>query len=266
MEKILNPWWVILVLLIGGIASTSTGGYLLFISFQQEFIQIIPFFLCLCFFTFGLSALINLLDSWFLKISDQKIVIGSIFRKREIERNQILSFSEENYKRKYLSGKRLKIFSKDEKSTIFYDYHKGYRYIKDFVKHKDLRKNGFRREHKLNDLFTDIFIVLICSILFSVYFFCGTDEKEEMSYIQVYLLEEMKIGKKSMSFQSQKYPKFKFIADINEQQNQSDFKAGKNLMIRIKKGDYEMKLLRTREPDFFTKHIDWNRIRVYDID
>lgn len=167
-----------LLLSIGGIISILVGIYHLSYPYEIKEGSIPNWIIGIFFLPFGLVAIFTLLDTLYVVVSDDRIEIKSLFRKRIIHKKEIKGYGIKEYEAKYVKGERIRIFY-GRKSCKFHTTHlESIDAIKAFLKGKKVLENAFVRERVGNVLA----IILLFVMIFMPLFFDGySKNKKEIS-------------------------------------------------------------------------------------
>lgn len=233
-----------LILSIGGIFFILIGIYLLSNPYEMDKGGIPNWMIGIFFLPFGVISIFILLDFLQLKIRPDELEIISLFRKRIIPKVDVHSYGIEDYKGKYVSGERIRIFCK--KGT--YKFHttqlESIDEIKNFVKGKEIKKNAFVRE-EIGNIMAILFCILIVlsPVLYEKYTTSNEGEIQAIG-IPAKFTDDMRIideeGSQIM-FELSEYQDYLFVVDKSKiPQNMKTTK--KELVIFIEDKDYAQEL------------------------
>ena len=272
-----HPNWMIFSTLFFGILTILSSKDI----FINSNVNLLGLVTCLFFLCFALASFYYVIQKTEIEISKGKIISKKRFRKKVI--HNIRGFKEERSENDNRIGKKL-IF-KTEKGFFVIDYS----YL-NYSEISKLAKNNFR---KLNDkdfkkydfqqsLFFRISFLLISFLFFGIFInqqMKTFDQFEkELQTTQITLLAnpiiESTIGSSGSNYiriPVEEYPEFIFKISGNEyvacrKTILTDLKKGDKINIRLKRDDLELKLLKTDEPFFWTTHLHWNKIKIYQLE
>ena len=125
-----------LLLFLGGLGSMAVGIVHLWEYFNVPQDQLDNLLIGLPSLLFGIVSLIVLLDQRAIHLSKDRIEIKSFFRKKVILKKDITGWGIEDYKMEYISGERIRIFSKEKSLKVFTSQYKSIDDVKEFVRGK----------------------------------------------------------------------------------------------------------------------------------
>ena len=233
-----------MILSIGGIFFILIGIYLLSNPYEMDKGGIPNWMIGIFFLPFGLISIFMLLDFIQLKVREDELEIISLFRKRIIPKSEVISFGIENYKGKYVSGERIRIFCEKGNYKFHTTQLESIDEIKIFVKGKEIKKNAFVRE-EIGNIVAIIFCILIVlsPVLYKKYITSDEGEIQAIG-IPAKFTEDMRIIDEEGSqikFELSEYQDYLFVVDKNKTP-QNMKKTKKELVIFIEEKDYAQEL------------------------
>ena len=196
------------------------------------------------FLPFGLISFFKLLDFLQLKIRKDELEIISLFRKRIIPKADVLSYGIGNYKGKYVSGERIRIFCRKESYKFHTTQLESIDEIKNFVKGKEVRENAFARE-EIGNIVAILFCILI--VISPVLYEKFTSPKEgeiQAIGIPANFIEDISVVEEKgnqIKFKLEEYQGYLFVVDKSKTPNNMET-TKKELVIFIEDKNYAQEL------------------------
>lgn len=147
-----------LILLLGGFLFILFGILLLLNPFAMDKGGVPNWSLGIIFLPFGLVSIFKLLDSLYLVIGVNRIEVKSIFRKRIILKEEIVSYGIEEYQGKHVSGERIRLFLREGSYKFHTTQLQSIEELKTFVQGIKVETNAFAREDIGNIIAVLLFI------------------------------------------------------------------------------------------------------------
>lgn len=207
-----------LLLIIGSFISTIIGVHHILKSFQIEQHETINLIMGLGFLGFGIIGMFSFLDHLHAAIYKDRIEIKSLFRKRMIRKQDIISYGIGKYKGKHISGERIKIIAKNHSFKFHTSQYKSLHDFKGFVRGKKRISTAFRWEERINNALSFSFIIAAVGILVFAFFNQPANDTDDIVGlgIPVFLDKNFQIIKETeneFTFKISDYKNYTFTVD-----------------------------------------------------
>ena len=280
--KIEYPISTQLFLKVGGIIMILVGLFFFKMSWQLEYVQIIPIFFGSLFFMLGSVCFFEGFKQ--IIINAEGVEQKRILKKKKIAKNDVKGYAEVIHRGSKGNNTQLIIFSKNKNEYIKVEkigWGDKYNLLLKKIK-SDYKKVGFEEVSQITkrrkNLYKNIGKGLgVFIFIFGLYQLIFIDIIPPERFHQLDgviaakpIIAERRKGRiESMTFELDKYEEFIFSISGEAFRmlhvSAKKLNKGDEVSLKVLKADYQQKLNKSIPPDFKSKYVNWNIIRLYEI-